>query len=220
MKKTPPIASIHKTSSASVLKATKKDWNQWVQLLDDVGAIQWPRKELVAYLAKKHKLSPWWQQIVTSCYEIHKGKKIPGRNSKGEYQMTTDKTVAVSATKLWKFILSPEGLETWLEPLSPVQLKIGAEFEVNGGVFGEVRTMLAPRRIRLKWTDPEMEKATTVQVNLVPRPKNKCILIFQHEKLPNARVKESMRAYWKERLDRVIQNFTNPAKGSLPSRDD
>jgi uncharacterized protein YndB with AHSA1/START domain len=198
------VASIGKTSNASVIKATQKNWDEWIRLLNKAGAANWSHQEIVAWLKTKHQLGPWWQQIVTTGYEIHQGKRQPGQNSKGEYQLTTDKTFPLSAPALWKFLVSEAGLQLWLEPLSPMKIKAGAQFEVSGEIHGEVRTLKVARRIRLRWIDPDFPKPTVVQVILVRRPKNKCILVFQHDHLPNARVKETLRAYWRTRLERLL----------------
>ncbi len=101
---------VGRVSSASVLKCTGKSWDQWVELLNNQGAANWTHKEIVAFLKKKYKLGPWWQQGVTSGYEIAIGRKVEGRNDKGEYSIAANRTVPADVKVLWKFLLSEKGL--------------------------------------------------------------------------------------------------------------
>ena len=195
---------IGRVTRASVLKCTGKDWDSWIAILDRAGARQWTHKEIVAFLKKKHRLSPWWQQGVTGGYEIAIGRKIEGRNEKGEYSVVGSRTFPLNAKVMWQLAASSEGLAAWLKPLSDFDLKPGNVFETQTGAYGEVRTMKAGSRVRLKWQDPDWAKSSILQLFVVPRPNGKCILGFQHEQLQNARVKEQMREYWKSALDELF----------------
>jgi hypothetical protein len=203
------IHKVGRVSSASVLKCTGKDWESWVKILKTAGATHWTHPEIVAFLKKKYKLGPWWQQGVTSGFEMVIGRKQLGRSSKGEYSMTSSITLPRSTTQLWKMLLAPHGQKLWLKPFSAIQLKSGAAFETEGGIYGEVRTWKAGVRLRLSWRESEWPKASIVQVQLIARSKDKCILVFQHDGLKDARLKEQMRAHWQAALQRIRQHLTN-----------
>lgn len=194
------ISTIGNVTNKSVLKCTGKSWRQWVDLLDRAGAKSWTHQEIVKYLRQKFKPGPWWEQMVASCYEIHIGKKVPGRNSKGEYSTVATKAMNVPAKDLWKFVTSNPGLAMWLRPLSPIQIKAGQEFETEGGVFGSIRTLKAPLRIRLSWQETEWPRPSVVQVLIVDRKKGKSMLVIQHDGLMASRLKLQMRDHWKEIL--------------------
>jgi len=189
----------------SVKRHSGKDWQHWKKILDKAGAQEWPRKQIVAYLNTKYKLTPWWQQMVTTGYEILIGKKIQGRNSKGEFAVTATKTLKIAAKELWKILESEEGLAIWLKPLSKFKLKAGAHFESEGGIFGEIRTMKAGLRIRIKWQNENWDKSTVVQVFLVPKGP-KTILVFYHEKLVNGRLRTEIRDHWKQ-VHKDLEDF-------------
>lgn len=197
------IPVINKITSASVLKHTNKNWDQWIQILNKAGAATLTHKEIVSHLKTKYKLSAWWQQLVTSCYEIHIGRKIPGQNSKGLYQTTVTKVFYIEQKKLWKLITSELGISIWLKPLSPVKILIKNQFECEGGIFGEFRTMLAPKRIRFTWQDSDWSKSTTVQIYLFPQGKNKTGIAFMHEKLKDLRTKKQMHDHWRNILNEL-----------------
>ena len=202
------IEKIGITKTESVMKHTNKNWDEWVEILSKVGAHQWAFKEIVAFLKKKYKLTPWWQYVITMGYEIHIGRRMEGQNQKGRYTVTATKTAPLGQKKLWTFLTSEEGLNIWLKPLSPVNFKAKTSFEVPGEIYGEIRTMKAPTRARLSWNDQDWDKTTFVQLYLAPRNKDKCLLAFQHENLMDARAKEKMRLYWKGVMDELAEAFT------------
>ena len=199
-----PIEKVGRVSRASVLKHTKKDWDQWIAILDKAGARSWTHQEIVAFLKKKYELGMWWEQSVTGGYELHIGRRAEGQNGKGEYSVTATRTFPIGNKAAWKLLFAPEGLAAWLKPLSDFTLAPGEVFETEGGAYGEVRTMKAGVRARLKWNDPDFEKASVVQVYVVPRPANKCIVAFMHEGILQARAQERLREYWKTALDELV----------------
>ncbi len=199
----PIIERLGTVSTASVRKCTGKSWDEWVAILEKAGARAWNHRELVAFLRKRHRLRPWWQQGVAVGYEIHLGRREVGRNAKGEFSLTATKSLEASAAQTWKLLASPAGLELWLQPLSPVKLRPQAMFETRDGYYGEIRTMLAARRLRMTWQDPNWAKKSVVQVFLVPRPASKCHLVFGHEQLADARDQARLRARWRAALERL-----------------
>ncbi len=192
---------IGRVSSASVHKATGKTWDQWVSLLEKAGARSWTHQEIVAFLKKKHKLGPWWQQGVTLGYELAIGRRIEGQNAKGEYSLTVTKSLHVDAKKVWKLFVSEEGQAIWLQPLFSVVIKSKATFETQDGFFGEIRTMKKDRRIRMTWQDPNWEKSTTLQVMIVQRANGNSILAFDHGKIKDLRIQAKLRARWRKAAD-------------------
>jgi uncharacterized protein YndB with AHSA1/START domain len=194
-----------RVSTESVHKCTGRHWDEWVKLLDQAGARAWEHKEIVAYLKTKHRLTPWWQQGVTGGYEVAIGRKVEGQNLKGEWSLTATKTFRVAATELWKQLSSDAGMALWLQPLAPVRLKAKNFFETRDGYFGEIRTLKSGVRIRLSWRDPEWAKPTYVQIFLLPRPGDKCLLAINHEKLPVARLQGELRRRWKKALDELAR---------------
>lgn len=197
------IEKIASVSNKSVLKCTGKSWDQWVKILDSHGARALSHQDIVAFIRKNYKLGPWWEQQVTSSYEIHIGRRAPGQNLNGQYTTTVTKTFSMTQAKLWKFLNSKAGMSQWLKPFSDFKIKPGASFEVYGGVFGEVRTIKAGRGFRMTWQEEEWPKASTVTFHLVSRPKSKCMLVISHEGIREAKVKVKMHAHWREMIDNL-----------------
>lgn len=205
------ITKLNKVSAESVEKYTGKNWDQWVKILTEAGANHMSHKEIVAYLKKKYKkVTPWWQQIVTSSFEVHIGRKQEGRNDKGEYSSTSTRTFYTSAEKLWDLLESSKGQDIWLKPLSPFKFKPKNVFETEDGIFGEIRTMKEGVRLRLSWQDTDWPKSTIVQIYVIPRSTDKSHLVIMHEKIKDARTKMAIKQRWSQVVDE-LQSLT-PAR--------
>lgn len=199
-------------SSASVEKHTGKNWAQWFQLLEKQGASQMKHQALVAHLVRKYKLSLWWRQMVATGYEIHIGRKVEGRSEKGTWSLTVSKSILASQKRLWDFMISDEGQALWLKPLTPFTLIRGANFEIEGGQFGELRTFKKPDRLRLRIEDTELEKPWTFNVWTVKRPQDKSILVFTPEGLPTARMRQELRVVYRQRADEIGKYFNKKGR--------
>lgn len=199
-----PIPSIGRVSAASVQKGTGKNWDQWVEILNRQGASVLSRKEIVALLKKKYKLSAWWQQGVAHGYEVHTGRRIDGQNYKGEYSATITKSVTMTQNALWKLLTSSKGISAWLKPMGKFSLKPKNSFEVPGEIFGDVRTVVSPKRIRLSWQDSDWEKKTYVEIHVVGRPNKTSMLVFSHDGLKTPAHKEKMRKHWRSAIDDLL----------------
>jgi hypothetical protein len=197
------IAKIGRVSSASVEKGTGKNWDKWIGHLEKAGARNLTHQEIVALLKTKFKVKGWWQQVVTGGYELHIGRRLEGQNLKGDYSVTVTKAMPIDQKALWKKLWSAEGIAAWLNPMSEFSLRVKSPFEVEGGIYGEVRSFLAPVRARLSWRDSDWPKATYVQIYIVKREGKKSILAIMHDGLKTAALKEQMRKHWRAAIGRI-----------------
>lgn len=190
------IEKVGRVSSASVEKHTKKDWQKWIDILTKAGATSWTRKTIVSFLKSKYKLTPWWVQVVTHGFEVHTGRRIDGTNIKGEYSTTTIKTYPVTAKKAWEVLSSPEGISIWLGSVSNFDLEPKARFETDDGIFGEIRTMVRGKRLRMTWQESDWEKHTVLQIYIWDRPGKKSMIGFMHEGIKSGRQKMQIKDRW------------------------
>jgi uncharacterized protein YndB with AHSA1/START domain len=196
-------------STESVKKNTKKDWDQWITILDKTPASSWTHQELVAFLKKKHKLSVWWQQVVARGYQVAKGLRVEGQTLNGQYSVTLTKSLSIPAKNVWQTSVSREGLAAWLKPMGEFEIRTGSQFEVGSGIFGELRTLTKGHKLRLSWVNEEWEKKTTVEFRVYPRPKNKSMIVITHGNLLSARDKASMREQWQTALRDLLKVLEN-----------
>ena len=64
-------------SDAAVKSKTGKTWAEWFTLLDKAGGKKLDHKALVAHLDKRHRVDPWWRQMVAVSYEQARGLRQP-----------------------------------------------------------------------------------------------------------------------------------------------
>lgn len=199
----PQIQNLNRTTSESLLKHTGKNWDQWIAILNKNGAFGMSHKEIVAFLHKRHKVTPWWQQIISTGFEIHIGRRQEGRNAKGELSTISTKTFYISAEKLWDLLESEQGQAVWLKPLSPFKFKTKNVFETEDGFYGEIRTMRDGERLRMSWQDPEWTKPTILQVYALPREKGKSVLVFMHDSIRETRTKARLKERWSQAVEEL-----------------
>lgn len=200
---------IGRISSESVFKGSGKYWDEWIALLEKAGARSWPRREIVAYLKKKHKLKPWWQQGVTHGFEVAIGRRVDGQDAKGRYTVTATKAIAADVKAIWKLFVSERGVRAWLNPLFEVEVALGVQFETEDGFFGEFRTLKKERALRMSWIDPNWTGAGSyVQFGLVKRPAGKSsILYFSHGQIPDLKTQALLRKRWKQAVKNLSELF-------------
>ena len=191
-------------TAKSVQKHTQKNWEQWIRILEKVGARNWNHQEIVAFLVKKYKLDLWWQQQVTSGFEIAIGRRVVGQTLAGKYTTTTTKSLHIGKKEAWKFLTSPAGQALWLKPLSPVTLLPGQSFETEDGAFGEIRTMKSGERLRMTWQESDWEKHTTVQFMVLGRTKNRSMVVINHENILSARQKIALKQRWVNAVEQIF----------------
>lgn len=204
-----PVEKIERITAKVLHKHTGKTWDEWIETLDKANAKNWERKDIVELLRKK-RVTPWWQQIVTRGYLINHGRQSVGRNLKGQYSIAITKSCSVTRQKLWRFLLSAEGQEIWLNPLTPISIKPKTSFERTDGVFGEIRTIKAQRSIRLTWQETEWVKPTVVQVMIFGRDPKKAHFGIMHENLVDGRLREPLRTHWRDvatRIQEALKKF-------------
>lgn len=202
------IEKIGIISNKSVLKNTGKSWDQWVQILNKNGALNLTHQEIVKILKSKYKQSLWWQQQIAISYGVYVGKRLPGQNSKGKYSATPVKTFPLAAGKMWLFLMSPKGQKIWLNDHTHYQLDKGTFFEARDGYYGEVRTVLKNKRLRLRWIESESEEKSCLQLSVLDRGKDKSMVVFQHDEITTAKEKEKFKTHWKEVLEKLYLELT------------
>lgn len=202
MGKTSKVGSV---SAESVKKHTKRDWDEWIDVLGKLVGRSWSHQEIVALLKTKFRLSTWWQQEVARGYQIATGVREPHQTLKGTYTTTATKSLLLPAKTIFSFLVSPKGQAIWLDPMSPTKIKEGQQFECNSGVFGEFRTVKANQRLRFFWINEDWPRKTVVQLHLYPKPKGKCMIAVDHSDLPTMKAKEEMHAYWRKAVDSLAE---------------
>jgi uncharacterized protein YndB with AHSA1/START domain len=171
-----------KISDEAVTAKTGKTWKQWFGLLDAAGARSKTHQEIVAVLTKKHRLGPWWQQMVAVSYEQARGLRAKYEKPEG-FQISRSKTLAVPVGEVF---------EAWGNARKRAQWLPGARLTI--------RKATENKSLRITWGD-----GTMIEVGLFPRGSAKTQIAVQHGKLASARIAAAQKVFWGDALDRLAQ---------------
>ncbi|RKI48632.1 hypothetical protein D7Y27_04395 [Corallococcus sp. AB004] len=159
-----------------------------------------PDEPLPAKLVKK-LVQARLAEIATRATKPTAAKKAP---SKG-FQVGVVRTLPMTAPALWKWLTTRA--DAWLGAGATLKPKAGTPYSVPkrrgaSSVSGEVRSVVAGRRLRMTWQPEGWTQPATLQFTVTPKAKGASLHV-QMEKLPDAEVRESMRERWSKVLARV-----------------
>jgi hypothetical protein len=178
------FAALTVVADESVLERTGRSWTEWFELLDAAGSRGMSHQEIVALVARRYALDPWWQQAVTVAYERATGLRAMHQRADG-FAVGVTRTMAASAERVFQAITDEFVREAWL-PAQPL-LTSGMRRKANGGNW---------RVVRASWRD-----GTRVIISVVPRGTGRAQVQVEHEQLRTSHDVERYRAFWKARLD-------------------
>lgn len=168
-------------SDEAVKAKTGKNWKEWFTIIDKAGGRKKTHQEIVVYLRTKHKVSDWWQQMVTVVYEQARGKRVKHQTSKG-FQVGGNKTINVPIATLYKAWITEGSRRPWL-PHSDIT----------------IRKSTLNKSMRLTWVDGK----THVDVQFYEKDGGKSQVTLEHSKLPNTREANRMKSYWARALTKL-----------------
>ncbi|HEX3853866.1 MAG TPA: hypothetical protein VHW01_23040 [Polyangiaceae bacterium] len=173
-----PIEQAVGVSSDAVARRTGKSWAQWFQLLDAAGAAELDHKGIVAVLAQRHGVGPWWQQMVTSAYEQARGKRETVAADEG-FQVDIVKTLELPLAKLFRF---------WSEPAERNKWLADDRFSIHKAT--------ASKSIRARWG----RGVSRIDVDFCEKGPMKSQVTVQHNKIESSDAAEQMKAYWAKKI--------------------
>jgi hypothetical protein len=170
-------------SEQAIRRRTGRGWEEWFDLLDEWGAADRTHREVARWVAEEHGVDGWGAQAVTVNYERGRGLRAVGEHADG-FSVTASKTVAVPVGRLYQAFVDRSLRRRWLPE-------------------GELRerTTTKPRSARFDWGDGE----TRVIVAFEEKGKAKSTVALAHERLPNAKEAERMKAFWRDRVATLKQ---------------
>ena len=165
-------------SDETIRRITGRGWEEWFDLLDDWGAAEQPRKEMMRWLAEEHGTKGWGASAVTVNYQRARSLLAVGERPDG-FTITASKTVAVPVDRLYQAFVDASLRKSWLPE----------------GKLHE-RTASRPRSARFDWDNGD----SRVNVGFTTKGGAKSTVALQHERLPDAKEAERMKSYWRDRI--------------------
>ena len=182
-----PIEQAVGVSSDAVLRRTGKSWAEWFALLDAAGAAELDHKGIVAVLAQRHGVGPWWQQMVTVAYEQARGKNGNAASDDG-FQVDVSKVLELPLAKLFRF---------WAEPAERNKWLADDRFAIHKAT--------ASKSIRARWG----RGVSRIDVDFCEKGPSKSQVTVQHNRIETSDAAEQMKAYWAKKI-RALEALTRP----------
>ncbi len=183
-----PIEQAVGVSSDAVARRTGKSWAQWFALLDAAGAADLDHKGIVAVLAQRHGVGPWWQQMVTVAYEQARGKREKQEADDG-YQVDVSKILELPLAKLFRFWVEPSERNKWLAD---------DRFSIHKAT--------ASKSIRARWG----RGVSRIDVDFSDKGAGKSQVTVQHNRIESSDAAEQMKAYWAKKIRALEALLTRP----------
>ena len=128
---------------------------------------------------------------------------VVGKTKDAGFQVGVRRTFPISLEQAWKYLTSREGIAIWLDAADNFHLIKGATYQAQGGVSGEVRVVNRHENIRVTWQPKQWSQPSTIQVRVIPSGRDKTVVSFHQEKLPDAAAREQMQLHWTSVLDEL-----------------
>jgi len=129
-----------------------------------------------------------------------------GKTKDAGWQIGVSITVPRPATEVWDWLVSPEGIATWLGPGVEFAGEKGEPYESEDGTRGELRSFRPLDRIRLTWQPADWPHESTVQI-AVDDKGDRTRIVFHQERLSDADERAQQREHWKAVSAAVASHF-------------
>jgi hypothetical protein len=169
------------TSDEAIRARTGRGWEEWFDLLDEWGAPERSHREIARWVAEQQGIEPlaWNAQAIATSYERARGLRAVGEHPEG-FTVTVSRTVAVPVERLYEAFVDAAPRKRWLP---------------EGRL--RKRTATRPKSARFDWADGK----TRVHVTFLAKGEERSTAAVAHTRLADAKERERMKAWWRERLD-------------------
>jgi len=173
-------------STDAVARRTGKTWDDWFEVLDSAGAQNLDQRGIIAILAQKHGIGPWWQQMIAVGYESLRAKADKPAVSDG-FQISKSCTLDAPLTRVFRLWNDPGERARWLSD---------ERFVVRGATTDRV--------IRARWGKGNSHVAVSFS-----EKSGKTEVSVEHHQIESRSAAEQMKAYWAKKLgllDEALQD--------------
>jgi hypothetical protein len=169
-------------STDAVARRTGKSWDDWFEVLDTAGAATLDQRGIIAILAQKHGIGPWWQQMIAVGYESLRGasEKPPAVDG---FQINSSCTLDAPLPRVFRLWNDAGERARWLADDRFV-----------------VRRATADKLIRARWG-----KGTSHVAVSFAEKSGRTEVSVEHHQIESRGAAEQMKAYWAKKLGLLDQ---------------
>jgi hypothetical protein len=164
-------------STDAVARRTGKSWDDWFEVLDSAGAASLDQRGVVAILAQKHGIGPWWQQMIAVGYESVRAKSDRPPASDG-FRINSSCTLDAPLSRVFRLWTDAGERARWLAD---------DRFVVRGAT--------ADKSIRARWG-----KGTSHVAVSFSEKSGRTQVSVDHHQIESSAAAEQMKAYWAKKL--------------------
>lgn len=172
-------------STETIAEGTGRSWEDWLVWLDGIGARDLPHKDLAQRVKSEGGTTGWWAQYVTVAYEQHIGRRVPGQDHEGSFQVSVTRTVFGSMN---------QAIAAWTE--------LVRDFHSFDGVDIASKPRASATDKWRHWRVALVDGGRLI-VSAGEKAPGKTALTVTHEKLANGEAVERWRLFWKDMLKRL-----------------
>ncbi len=193
-------------SDEAVVKKTGHAWDHWLKVLDAFDVKRHGHKAAAEHLLAEHGVDEWWSQMVTVGYEQKRGLRELRQKADG-FSASASRTIAAGISRVLDAFEDKGIAERWM-PEGVVAHRVTRPPMRKG-------RPTKPGSARMTWTDGTKTLSVWISDKSGEDGTVKTAVQVQHDKLPDARTCDRMRALWGERMDvlRALLEGKEAAKG-------
>jgi hypothetical protein len=165
-------------STDAVARRTGKTWDDWFEILDSAGAASLDQRGVVAILAQKHGIGPWWQQTIATGYESLRAKATDKPPAPEGFQITTSCTLDAPVKRVFRLWNDAGERARWLAD---------ERFVVRAGTADKI--------IKARWG-----KGTSHVAVSFSEKGGKTEVAVEHQQIESRAAADQMKAYWEKKL--------------------
>lgn len=174
----------------SIERSTHKNWEEWLQFMDEIGAKDLTHHEIATQLLEefdgKTDNIGWWAQSVTVAYEQYIGRRIPGQRPDGTFQTSVSKATQLDMQEL---------MDAWVafaEKDGDVQALVAEEVRVSG------------TEKRITWRTKGHD-SSSIRVTSEPKKNGTASIIVNHMELQTHDLNLEAKAHWSAIIERFLE---------------
>ncbi|HEY6081423.1 MAG TPA: hypothetical protein VIW29_21560 [Polyangiaceae bacterium] len=164
-------------SSEAVMRRTGKSWDDWFDVLDTAGAATLDQRGVIAILAQKHGIGPWWQQMIAVGYESLRTKSDKPPAADG-FRINSSCTLDAPLPRVFRLWNDAGERARWLAD---------DRFVVRGTT--------ADKLIRARWG-----KGTSQVAISFTEKSGRTEVSVEHHQIETQGAADQMKAYWAKKL--------------------
>lgn len=176
-------------STDAVARRTGKSWDDWFEVLDNAGAATLDQRGIIAILAQKHGIGPWWQQMIAVGYESLRSKSDKPPAADG-FQIISSCTLDAPLSRVFRLWNDAGERARWLSD---------DRFVVRGTT--------GDKTIRARWG-----KGTSHVAVSFAEKSGRTQVSVEHLQIESRDAAEQMKAYWAKKLG-LLDQALSPRRG-------